>query len=76
MDNRNRTPEEIAAEHRGRGILNQMKGSVRSAWGAITGNRRHTIGGKIDQMKGRVEEGVGNLMDPNRPANNDPTRRM
>lgn len=76
MENRTRTPEDIAAEHRGRGILNQMKGSLREAWGSLTGNRRHTIGGKIDRLKGRVEEGAGNLMDPNRNVNNDPTRRM
>jgi len=69
--NGNRTPEDVAMEHRGKGILNQMKGNVREAWGTLTGNRKHTIGGKIDRAKGRVQEGFGNLIDP---KNNDPNR--
>ena len=63
----NRTPEDVAAEQRGKGILKQMKGSIREAWGSLTGNRRHSIGGKIDKATGRVQEGFGDLIDPNKP---------
>ncbi|HSP36015.1 MAG TPA: CsbD family protein [Thermoanaerobaculia bacterium] len=60
----NRTPEDVAIENRGRGILNQMKGNIREAWGTLTGSRKQRIGGKMDRAKGRVQEGFGNLVDP------------
>ena len=68
----NRTPEDVAAEHRGKGILKQMKGSIREAWGSLTGSRRHTIGGKIDRAEGRIQEGFGDLIDPNNPNRRNP----
>jgi len=64
MDNNfRRTPAEVAAdasiEHSGKGVLNTVKGTVRQAWGRITGNRRHEFGGKIDELKGRAQVGLG-----------------
>ena len=64
MDNNyRRTPAEVAAdasiEHSGKGVFNTVKGTVRQAWGRITGNRRHEIGGKIDELKGRAQVGLG-----------------
>jgi uncharacterized protein YjbJ (UPF0337 family) len=64
MDNNSRrTPAEVAAdasiEHSGKGVLNTVKGTVRQAWGRITGNRRHEFGGKIDELKGRAQVGLG-----------------
>jgi uncharacterized protein YjbJ (UPF0337 family) len=64
-NNSRRTPAEVAAdasiEHSGKGVLNTVKGTVRQAWGRITGNRRHEFGGKIDELKGRAQVGLGKL---------------
>ena len=63
MDNYRRTPAEVAAdasiEHSGKGVFNAVKGTVRQAWGKITGNPRHQVGGKIDELKGRAQIGLG-----------------
>ena len=64
MDNNTRrTPAEVAAdasiEHSGKGVLNTVKGTVRQAWGRLTGNRRHQFGGKVDELKGRAQVGLG-----------------
>jgi uncharacterized protein YjbJ (UPF0337 family) len=64
MDNNyRRTPAEVAAdasiEHSGKGVFNTVKGTMRQAWGRITGNHRHEIGGKIDELKGRAQVGLG-----------------
>jgi len=66
MDNKTRrTPAEVAAEasveHTGKGVLNQMKGNVRSAWGELTGSSKHKVGGAMDRMKGRAQETLGRL---------------
>ncbi|HYU78085.1 MAG TPA: CsbD family protein [Vicinamibacterales bacterium] len=64
-DESRRTPAEVAAdaaiEHSGKGVFNAVKGTVRQAWGKITGNRRHQFGGKIDELKGRAQVGLGKL---------------
>ena len=58
-----RTPAEVAAdasiEHSAKGVFNAVKGRARQAWGAITGNKRHQFGGKIDELKGRAQVGLG-----------------
>jgi uncharacterized protein YjbJ (UPF0337 family) len=64
MENKTRrTPAEVAAdasiEHSGKGVLNTVKGTVRQAWGKLTGNRRHEFGGKVDELKGRAQVGLG-----------------
>lgn len=64
MDKKNRTPEEVAAEHQGKGILKQMKGNVKEAWGNLTDNPKAKAEGKMDRLKGRVQEGYGNAIDP------------
>jgi uncharacterized protein YjbJ (UPF0337 family) len=66
MDNKpRRTPAEVAAdasvEHTSKGVLNQMKGNVRSAWGNLTGSSKHQVGGAMDRMKGRAQETLGRL---------------
>jgi len=62
-DDPRRTPAEVAAEasveHTGKGVLNTVKGGIRQAWGKITGNRRHEFGGKVDELKGRAQVGLG-----------------
>jgi uncharacterized protein YjbJ (UPF0337 family) len=64
MDNKDRrTPAEVAAEasveHTGKGVFNQVKGNVRQAWGKLVGNPKHRVGGKIDELKGRAQTGLG-----------------
>ncbi len=64
MENKNRrTPAEVAAEasvkHTGKGVFNQVKGGVRQAWGKLVGNPKHQVGGKIDELKGRAQTGLG-----------------
>jgi uncharacterized protein YjbJ (UPF0337 family) len=66
MDNKiRRTPAEVAAdasiEHSGKGVLNTVKGTVRQAWGKLSGNRSHQLGGKVDELKGRAQIGLGKL---------------
>ena len=64
MDRKTRTPEEVAVENRGKGILNQVKGNVKEAWGKVTDNPKTEAEGKMDRIKGRVQEGFGNAIDP------------
>ena len=64
MKRNTRTPEEAAAEHRGKGILRQMKGNVKEAWGQITDNPKAKIEGKLDRAGGRVQESLGDAIDP------------
>ena len=66
MNRRDRTPEEAAIENRGKGIVKQVKGNVKEAWGDLTDNPKTEIEGKVDRAVGRVQEGFGNAIDPNR----------
>ncbi len=57
MDNKyRRTPAEVAAdasiEHTGKGLFNQIKGSVKRLFGK-------NIEGRYDQIKGRAQEELG-----------------
>jgi uncharacterized protein YjbJ (UPF0337 family) len=60
-----RTPAEVAAEssieHTGKGVFNQMKGTLKEAWGKVTDNPKIKFEGKMDRMKGRVQEKLGDL---------------
>ncbi|HEX7150218.1 MAG TPA: CsbD family protein [Thermoanaerobaculia bacterium] len=48
-------------EHRGKGILEQVKGAVKEGVGALTGDRKTEIEGKAGRAKGAVREAYGNL---------------
>lgn len=64
MDNRKgRTDAEEAVDHKVRGIANQVKGNVKDAWGAVTGDRSTQIDGAKDRIKGRVQEAYGDLKE-------------
>ena len=65
MDRKDRTAEE-AVEQRGKGIVKQVKGGVKEAWGDLTDNPKTEIEGKVERVAGRVQEGFGNAIDPNR----------
>jgi uncharacterized protein YjbJ (UPF0337 family) len=51
------------AEHRGKGIVEQVKGAVKEGFGALTGDRSTEIEGKAERAKGAVREAYGNLKD-------------
>jgi uncharacterized protein YjbJ (UPF0337 family) len=66
MDNKtHRTPAEVAAdasvEHTGKGVLNQVKGNVKEAWGKITDNPKTKLEGTMDRVKGKAQETLGRL---------------
>jgi uncharacterized protein YjbJ (UPF0337 family) len=66
MDNNiKRTPAEVAAdssvEHTGKGILNQVKGSVKEAWGKVTGDTSTRLSGTVDRVKGKAQETLGRM---------------
>lgn len=60
-----RTPAEVAAdasiEHTGKGVVNQIKGTAKEAWGDISGNSKTKLEGKVDRLKGRAQTGLGKL---------------
>ena len=60
-----RTPAEVAAdasvEHTGKGVINQLKGTVKEVWGDVTGKSGTKFEGKVDRLKGRAQEKLGEL---------------
>jgi uncharacterized protein YjbJ (UPF0337 family) len=51
------------AEHRGKGMVEQVKGAVKEGFGALTGDRSTEIEGKAERAKGNIREAYGNLKD-------------
>ena len=60
-----RTPAEVAAdasiEHTGKGVFNQVKGSVKETWGKVTDDPKTRLSGTADRVKGKVQETLGRL---------------
>lgn len=46
-------------EHETEGKLDQMKGSVKEGFGALTGDRSTEAEGKMDRAKGNLQEKYG-----------------
>jgi uncharacterized protein YjbJ (UPF0337 family) len=62
MDNKNnRTDAEEAAVNKTKGVLNQVKGSVKEAWGDLTDNPARQHEGARDRVKGRIQEEYGEV---------------
>ena len=62
MDNKNnRTDIEEAAANKTGGVLNQVKGNVKEAWGDLTDNPAVEREGQRDRIKGRIQEEYGDL---------------
>jgi uncharacterized protein YjbJ (UPF0337 family) len=57
------------------GKWKQLAGSARERWGKLTGSRRQTIGGKKDQLIGRIQElyGIAKAEAEERAADRSPT---
>jgi uncharacterized protein YjbJ (UPF0337 family) len=51
------------AEHRGKGMVEQVKGAVKEGFGALTGDRSTEVEGKAERAKGAIREAYGNLKD-------------
>lgn len=49
------------AEHTAKGIVSQVKGNLKEAWGNLTDNPKAKLEGKVDQVKGRLQEDYGRL---------------
>lgn len=64
-------------EHRGKGMIEQIKGAVKEGFGALTGNRRTEMEGKGERAKGSVREEYGNIKSQitNDDGMNDKTPR-
>ena len=46
-------------EHTAEGIGSQIKGNVKEAWGDLTDDRSTQVNGKIDRLKGKIQEEYG-----------------
>ena len=54
-----KTTEEQAVEHTGKGLLKQVQGNIKEAWGSLTGDTSTKLEGKVDRLKGRIQEDYG-----------------
>jgi uncharacterized protein YjbJ (UPF0337 family) len=60
MDNRqNRSDAEEAVRNRSGGVLNQIKGNVKEAWGDLTNDPETKREGARDRIKGHIQEEYG-----------------
>jgi len=55
MHNRNKTSDE-AIEHTAKGLFSQVKGNLKEAWGSLTDNPKAKMEGRVDRVKGRLED--------------------
>jgi len=46
-----------------KGVADKVKGAVKDAAGAVTGNEKLQAEGKIDKAKGAAHEALGNAKD-------------
>lgn len=59
----NRTDAEEAAANQTGGVLNQIKGRVKQAFGDLTGNRSMHASGTKDKLKGNLQETYGKVKE-------------
>ena len=60
---------------KGEGVIDQVKGRVKTAVGALTGNDELEGEGAADRTKGTVKEKGADLIDKVRDAVNGPDRK-
>ncbi|HKR62850.1 MAG TPA: CsbD family protein [Thermoanaerobaculia bacterium] len=58
-----RTDEEEAAANKVGGVVNQIKGNVKEAWGDLTGSPERKHEGVRDRVKGRIQEEYGEIKE-------------
>lgn len=63
MDERNdeRSMTERGSENKMRGTGNDLKGRAKDALGGLTGDSEMQAEGKMDRLKGKVQDEVGDL---------------
>ena len=61
MDDRERRRSKTSREDRSEGATNKVKGRLKEAAGAVTGNEELKAEGKTDQRKGTMKEKKGKL---------------
>ncbi len=57
------------------GVEKQAKGSVKEAWGKVTGDAKTEAEGKADKAEGRVQNTVGGIKDAGRETRDKVTRK-
>ena len=57
------------------GVGKQAKGSVKEAWGKVTGDAKTEAEGKADKAEGRVQNTVGGIKDAGRETRDKVTRK-
>jgi uncharacterized protein YjbJ (UPF0337 family) len=55
--------EKIMDKEHVKGVADKVKGAVKDAAGAVTGNEKLQAEGKIDKAKGAAHEALGNAKD-------------
>lgn len=63
MNRNGRSDSEEGAAHKIGGVINQVKGNVKEAWGDIVGSPEHRREGARDRIKGRMQEEYGDLKE-------------
>lgn len=66
-----RTTADEAVEHQTKGAFKQVKGRVKEAFGALTGDGSTERSGMIDRVKGRVQEEYGKVKEKEASLEND-----
>jgi uncharacterized protein YjbJ (UPF0337 family) len=61
MDERKRNLQDKGDENRLRGAGNDIKGRVKDAAGGLTGDSSMQAEGKLDRLKGKVQDKVGDI---------------
>lgn len=66
-----KTTADEAVEHQTKGAFKQVKGRVKEAFGALTGDGSTERSGMVDRLKGRVQEEYGNVKEKEAKLEND-----
>ena len=56
-------PSRSSREDKNEGAMDRVKGRMKEAGGAVTGDKSKKSEGRADQRKGRAKEKKGNLKD-------------
>lgn len=54
---------DTGTKDRAEGTGNEIKGRAEQTWGSMTGDRETQGKGMMDEAKGKVQQGVGDLKD-------------
>jgi len=57
------------------GAGKQIKGTVKEAWGKVTGDAKTEAEGKADKAEGRIQNAIGGVKDAARETRDKVTRK-